>query len=65
MDFDEPKETPDLTLSRIGKQDLYSMSVDDLEERIASLKAEIARCEKALGERGSTRAAAEQFFKKM
>ena len=64
MDFDEPTEAPDLTLQKIGKQDLYSLSVGDLEERIASLKAEIARCEKFLSERGSTRDAAEQLFKR-
>ncbi len=63
MDIDEPKEPPDLTLQKIGKQDLYSMSVGDLEERIASLKAEIARCEKALGDRGSSKEAAEKLFK--
>lgn len=63
MDIDQPKEPPDLSLAKIGKQDLYAMSVGDLEARIASLKAEIARCEKALAERGSTRAAAEKLFK--
>lgn len=63
MDIDQPTEPPDLTLSRLCKQDLYTMSVSDLEERIASLKAEIARCEKALGDRGSTRAAAEKLFR--
>ncbi len=63
MDIDEPQERPDLTLSKIGKQDLYAMSIGDLEERIASLKAEIARCEKAIGERGSTKTAAEKYFK--
>ncbi|MEE2691817.1 MAG: DUF1192 domain-containing protein [Pseudomonadota bacterium] len=63
MDIDEPKEAPDLTLQKIGKQDLYSMSVGDLEERIASLKAEIARCEKALGDRGASKTAAEKLFK--
>ncbi|MBB5518584.1 DUF1192 domain-containing protein [Amphiplicatus metriothermophilus] len=63
MDFDEPQETPDLTLKSLKKQDLSTLSVDDLEERIASLKAEIARCEAALGARGSTRAAAEKMFK--
>jgi uncharacterized small protein (DUF1192 family) len=63
MDIDEPKEQPDFTLLKIGKQDLYTMSVSDLEERVASLKAEIARCEKALGERGSTRAEAEKLFR--
>ncbi|MBI1365996.1 MAG: DUF1192 family protein [Alphaproteobacteria bacterium] len=63
MDIEEPKESPDLTLEKIGKQDLYAMSVGDLEVRIASLKAEIERCEKALVERGATRAAAEKLFK--
>ena len=63
MEIDEPKEAPDPTLSKIGKQDIASLSVGDLEERIASLKSEIGRCEKALGERSSTRAAAERMFK--
>ena len=63
MDIEEPTEQPDLTLEKIGKQDLYSMSVGDLEERIASLKAEIVRCEKALQDRGSTKAEAEKLFK--
>ena len=63
MDIEEPKEAPDLTLQRLGKQELYTMSVGDLEERIASLKTEIARCEKALGDRGSTKEAAEKLFK--
>lgn len=63
MDFDEPKPAPDLTLKNISKQDLTTLSVGDLEERIASLKAEMARCEAALGDRGSSRAAAEKLFK--
>ncbi|NWG70220.1 MAG: DUF1192 domain-containing protein [Parvularculaceae bacterium] len=63
MDPEALNERPDYTLQKIGKQDLYAMSVGDLEERIASLKAEIARCEKAIAERGSTKAAAEKLFK--
>jgi uncharacterized small protein (DUF1192 family) len=63
MDIDEPREAPDLTLQKIGKQDLYSMSAPDLEERIAALKAEIARCEAALAARRSTKSAADKFFK--
>ncbi|HOP18804.1 MAG TPA: DUF1192 domain-containing protein [Parvularculaceae bacterium] len=63
MDDEQPKAQPDPTLKTLAKQDLYSLSVGDLEERIASLKEEIARCEKALGDRGSTRAAAEKLFK--
>ncbi len=57
------RDKPDFALAKIGKDDLYSMSVADLEERIASLKAEIARCEKAIADRGSTKSAAEKLFK--
>lgn len=61
---EEPlNDKPDLTLERIGKQDLYTLSVGDLETRIASLKTEIARCEEALKKRGSTRSEAEKLFK--
>ena len=63
MDEDSPREKIDLTLGYLAKEDLYSLSVDDLEERIAALRDEIARCEKTLSERGSTRAAAENLFK--
>jgi len=63
MDEESVREVPDLTLQKIGKQDLYSMSIADLEERISSLKAEIARCEKAIADRGSTKSAAEKLFR--
>jgi uncharacterized small protein (DUF1192 family) len=63
MDEENVREVPDLTLQKIGKHDLYSMSIADLEERISSLKVEIARCEKAIADRGSTKSAAEKLFK--
>lgn len=63
MDADTPSEKPDLTLSKISKDDLYELSVSDLEDRIASLKAEIARCEKAMDDRGGARSEAEKLFK--
>lgn len=63
MDEERVREVPDLTLEKICKQDLYAMSVGDLEERIKSLQAEIARCEQAVAERGSTKSAAEKLFK--
>lgn len=63
MEIDEPKQDPDFTLQALSKQDLSTLSVGDLEERIASLKAEISRCESTLGERGSTRAEAEKLFR--
>ena len=63
MDDDALNETPDLALGFLAKQDLYTLSVDDLEERIAALKAEIVRCEAALGDRGGARSEAEKLFK--
>lgn len=63
MDPEALNERPDFTLQKIGKQDLYTMSIGDLEERIASLRAEIARCERAIAERGGAKAAADKLFK--
>lgn len=63
MEEERIRDAPDLTLDKLGKQDLYSLSAADLEERIASLRAEIARCEQEIAKRGSTRSAAEKLFK--
>lgn len=45
-------------------QDLSLLSVDDLEERIAQLRAEIVRLETELTAKGSSRLAAEAFFRR-
>lgn len=63
MDIDEPKEKPDLILEKIAKQDLSILSLDDLRERIANMKADIARCEALIGSKSDTRAAADKLFK--
>lgn len=63
MDDEPLNDKPDLTLGYLAKEDLYTLSVGDLEERIAALKAEIARCEAALNDRGSSRSEAEKLFK--
>jgi len=63
MDDQPLNEKPDMTLAYLVKQDLYTLSVGDLEERIEALKAEIARCENALKNRGDTRSEAEKLFK--
>ena len=63
MDPDDINEKPDMTLSFLAKQDLYEMSVDDLKDRIAAMRAEITRCEAALGDRDSSRSEAEKLFK--
>lgn len=63
MDDDALREAPDLALKKIGKQDISTMSIADLNERIEALRAEIARCEQAIAARDTTRSAAEKLFK--
>jgi uncharacterized small protein (DUF1192 family) len=45
-------------------QDLYLLSVKELEERIALLNEEIARLQTAITSKQSSRGAADSFFKK-
>jgi uncharacterized small protein (DUF1192 family) len=45
-------------------QDLYLLSGEDLAERIALLKQEIARLEAAMNKAQASRNAADQFFKR-
>jgi uncharacterized small protein (DUF1192 family) len=45
-------------------QDLALLSVQELEARIALLKGEIERLEADIARKRSTRAAADQFFKR-
>ncbi len=49
-------------LHEIG-QDLSSLSLDDLSERVDMLKAEIQRLEAEISSKGSSRSAAESFFR--
>ena len=48
---------------KIG-EDLYGISVIELEERIAILKEEIIRCENELGKKQNEMSAAHDIFKK-
>jgi len=63
MDTDdlEPRQGQTVALS---KQDLSNFSIEDLEERIAELKAEIVRCESVIQSKQGSRQDAESFFKK-
>ena len=51
-------------LVELGKQDLDPMSVDELQERVEALKAEIARVEAHMQRAQTHRSAAEELFKK-
>ena len=63
MDSDElglRKKAPDIVLG----EELGALSAHELEERIARLEAEIARCRDAIKTRLATKSAAENFFKR-
>ena len=55
---------PQDPLSLLVRQDLGPLSVDELNERIATLKAEIARIEQHLADTQRHRSAADELFKK-
>jgi uncharacterized small protein (DUF1192 family) len=59
-DEDLPKKK---VVHEIG-QDLYLISAEDLADRIALLKQEIARLEAAMEKAKASRNMADQFFKK-
>lgn len=65
MDLDDlfPSK-PDDPLVALGKQDLDPISIDELHERIETLKAEIARVEAHIARVQTHRSAAEELFKK-
>ncbi|WP_192257596.1 DUF1192 domain-containing protein [Mesorhizobium silamurunense] len=58
---DEPKKKP--RPHEIG-QDLSLLSVDELSERIALLREEIARLEAERAAKGTTKSAAEALFRR-
>lgn len=57
---DKPKDP----LTELTRQDLDPLSIDELHERIATLKAEIARVEAHMDSATRHRSAAEELFKK-
>jgi uncharacterized small protein (DUF1192 family) len=57
---DKPKDP----LTELGKQDLDPISIEELHERIAALKEEIARVEAHIERVTRHRSAAEELFKR-
>lgn len=60
--WDEPERKPAAAIT-VGDS-LATMSVAELEVRIAALRAEITRCEAEIGAKKGTLHAAEAFFGK-
>jgi uncharacterized small protein (DUF1192 family) len=65
MDLEElfPSK-PDDPLAQLVKQDLDPLSVDELNERIATLEGEIARVKAKIEAAVNHRASAEELFRK-
>jgi uncharacterized small protein (DUF1192 family) len=65
MDLDElfPDKPAD-PLTELKRQDLDPLSIEELNERIEALKAEIARVEAHIERVNRDRSAAEELFKK-
>lgn len=55
---------PQAPLTLLAKEDLGPFSIDELNERIIALKAEIARVEKHMADATRHRSAADELFKK-
>ena len=65
MDLDELfPDKPKDPLTELKKQDLDPLSIDELDERIAALKEEIARVEAHMNRAQTHRSAAEELFTK-
>jgi len=63
--MEEEEDGPRIPLlAQLQAEDLTRMPTDELEDRLARLKAEIRRVEEAIEAKQSTRSAAENFFKK-
>jgi uncharacterized small protein (DUF1192 family) len=55
---------PQSPLTQLAREDLGPLSVDELHERIAALREEIARVEQHMVDAARHRSAAEDIFKK-
>jgi len=63
MDLDDDRPAPDAPLDALEREDLSELSKDELESRIARLKAEQARAEEMLASKSAHASAAETLFK--
>jgi uncharacterized small protein (DUF1192 family) len=64
MPLIDEEERPKKKLAHEIGQDLALLSVEELRDRIALLKEEVARLEAAVGSKQASRNTADQFFKK-
>jgi uncharacterized small protein (DUF1192 family) len=60
----EEDDRPKKKITHEIGQDLYLLSLEELGERVALLKDEVARLEGAMKSKQASRSTADQFFKK-
>lgn len=63
MDIDEPLRPEPTGAASLAKEDLETLSVEELEERIALLEAEIARSKQMVASKQSSQSTAEDVFR--
>lgn len=63
MDFDDLPVKKDTPLTAVEKEDLSTISADELADRVDRLKAEITRTEAEIQAKNASKAAADAFFK--
>lgn len=63
MDFDDAPRKKTGPLTDLEKEDLSTISAEELEERIERLNGEISRTQDEIREKKASRAAADAFFK--
>jgi len=63
MDYDDLPTKKHTPVSDVEKEDLSTISAEELEERVERLHAEIERTQKEIKAKQSSRSAAEAFFK--
>ena len=64
LDENAPRRSRGQSLVDLGREDLELFGVEELQERIAGLEAEIARCRAMIDRKTSVRAAADALFGK-
>lgn len=63
MDFDDLPTKKSSPIDDVEKEDLSTISVDELQDRVARLSAEIDRTKAEINAKEGSRSAAEAFFK--
>ncbi len=62
MNFDDAPVKKDTPLTAVETEDLSTISIDELQDRVTRLAQEITRTKAEINAKGSSRTTAEAFF---